>query len=76
MKRSQTTPGWVFYRMTIHGKPEQVNAVCQQAEWDEMERRRPGYHTLVRAGIATETEAEKLARGAAGDNLRALSRRL
>jgi hypothetical protein len=62
--------------MTIHGKAQQVNAVCDQAEWDVMEARRPGYHTLVRAGIANEAEAEKLARGTAGDRLGARTRRL
>jgi hypothetical protein len=52
---------WVVYRMTIHRKPS-VNAVCEQGEWDAMERSRPGYHTLVRCGIASESEAEMLAR--------------
>jgi hypothetical protein len=32
-----------------------------------MEAARPGYYTLVRAGIATEGEAERLARGTSGD---------
>jgi hypothetical protein len=61
--------------MTIHGKAYQVNAVCEQAEWDAMEARRPGYHTLVREGIATEAEAERLARGTAGDQLTSRYRR-
>ena len=75
MRRTQEALAWVVYRMTIHGKPQQVSAVCEQAEWDEMEASRPGYHTLVRAGIANEIEAEKLARGTAGDTLRTLPRR-
>ena len=58
---------WVVYLMTIHGKPLGRNAVCEQAEWDEMEQDRPGYHTLVRGGITNECEAEKLARGTSGD---------
>jgi hypothetical protein len=62
--------------MTLHGKSQQVNAVCEQAEWDEMEARRPGYHTLVRSGITTEAEAERLARGTSGDQLGARSKRL
>jgi hypothetical protein len=53
---------WVVYQMTVHGKPSGVNAVCEQTEWDAMERSRFGYHRLVRAGLASETEAEKLAR--------------
>jgi len=67
---------WVVYRMTIRGKPDQGSAVCEQAEWDEMEAQRPGYHTLIRSGIGTEAEAEKLARGTAGDQLRGLRTRL
>jgi hypothetical protein len=54
------------YRMTVGGRVPGVNAVCEQAEWDAMERERPGYHTLVRAGIASEAEAERLARGGPG----------
>jgi hypothetical protein len=58
---------WVVYKMTVHGKSEQVNAVCEQSEWDAMELARPGYHTLVRAHITDESEAERLARGTSGD---------
>ena len=53
---------WVVYRMTLHGKPSQRGAVCGQDEWEAMERVKPGYHTLVRAGIANEGEAERIAR--------------
>jgi hypothetical protein len=50
--------------MTVHGKKSGINAVCEQAEWDAMERDRPGYHTLVQEGIPNEGEAERLARSA------------
>ncbi len=53
---------WVVYRMTIRGKASGMNAVCEQGEWDAMERIKPGRHTLIRAGIANEGEAEQLAR--------------
>jgi hypothetical protein len=56
---------WVVYKMNLAG-PQGPNAVCEQAEWDEMERQQPGYHTLIRAGIASEAEAEQLAREAPG----------
>jgi len=59
---------WVVYRMTIHGKPSGMNAVCEQGEWDAMERAVPGYHTLVRAGITNEGEAEQLARSCPADD--------
>ena len=53
---------WVVYRMTLHGKPAGVSAVCEQAEWEAMELSRPGYHQLIRSGITNEGEAERLAR--------------
>jgi hypothetical protein len=53
---------WVVYRMTIHGKRTGMNAVCEQGEWEAMERSQPGYHTLILAGIPNEGEAESLAR--------------
>jgi len=62
MKKHLTAEMWVVYVMTVHGKREGVNAVCEQAEWDAMELSQPGYHKLVREGITSEAEAEKLAR--------------
>lgn len=53
---------WVVYEKLIHGKPSGMNAVCEQSEWDAMEVTQPGIHTLIRAGITNEGEAEKLAR--------------
>lgn len=53
---------WVVYQMTIHGKPTQLNAVCEEDEWLAMERAQPGHHRLIRAGITNEGEAERLAR--------------
>jgi hypothetical protein len=54
------TMSWVVYLMKLHGKRNALNAVCEQREWEAMERAQPGYHMLVQAGIASE--AEKLAR--------------
>jgi hypothetical protein len=67
MRKSGKVEAWAVYWMTIHGKAEGMLAVCEQNEWDMMERARPGYHKLVRAGITNEAEAELLARGASGD---------
>ena len=33
---------WVVYRMRDDKKADGRNVVCEQSEWDEMERRRPG----------------------------------
>jgi hypothetical protein len=67
MSKTEKPTSWVVYRMTIHGKPSGVSAVCEQGEWDAMELARPGYHILVRAGVASEGEAERLARGVQTD---------
>jgi hypothetical protein len=53
--------------MTLHGNAVGGNVVCEQREWDALERARPGFHTLLHTGIKTEQEAEKLARGRAGE---------
>ena len=53
---------WVVYFKTIHKRPNRLVAICEQSEWDAMERARPGYHLLVQSGIGTESEAEELAR--------------
>ena len=70
MNQAEETISWVVYKMTLHGKTDPVNAVCEQSEWEAMELARPGYHTLVRAHIMDETEAERLARGSSGDPVR------
>jgi hypothetical protein len=67
MRKTKAPEGWVVYKMTIHGRPTEVRAVCEQGEWDAMEAASPGHHKLVREGIASEPEAERLARGTAGD---------
>lgn len=67
MNKTEKAILWVVYRMTIRGKTSGMNAVCEQSEWDAMERAQPGYHTLVLAGIANEGEAERLARSAPAD---------
>ena len=62
MSVPEEIPSWVVYVMTLHGKTSGMSAVCEQGEWEAMERARPGYHVLVQAGITNEGEAERLAR--------------
>lgn len=62
----QTTGSWVVYLMTLRKSAGGMRAVCDQGEWDAMELAHPGYHTLIQAGIASEVEAEALARGDSG----------
>ena len=58
---------WVVYLMTLRHHPDGLRAICEQHEWDQMELMNPGHHRLVQDGIATEREAELLARGTSGD---------
>ncbi len=65
---------WVVYVMALPKLPQGMNAVCEQKEWEDMQRRQPGLHKLIKSGIASEAEAERLARGTSGDTLRSGSR--
>lgn len=58
---------WVVYRVTVRGNPTGMNAVCDAAEWAAMDGARPGVHTLIAAGFASEGAAERAARGTSGD---------
>src|SRR3954447_15582889 len=64
MRKTEECVSWVVYRMTIHGRPGKVSAVCGQQEWEALEVARPGYHTLALAGTPNGGEAERLARAA------------
>ena len=57
---------WVVYEKFFHRQATGQNAVCEQSEWEEMERIRPGYHNVIKAGIATESEADRYARNGPG----------
>jgi hypothetical protein len=76
MRNSNKPVAWVVYQMLLDKKPQALNVVCEQGEWDAMELARPGHYKLVRAGIATEAEAERLARGTSGDAMHHLPQRL
>jgi hypothetical protein len=76
MRKSEEAVAWVVYKMIVDKKPEGMNAVCEQGEWDAMELAQPGHYKLVRAGITNEAEAERLARGTSGDAKHHLPRRL
>ena len=75
MRNSDEPVAWVVYQIILDKKPEAMNVVCEQGEWDAMELARPGHYKLVRASIATEAEAERLARGTSGDANHPLPRR-
>ena len=56
---------FAVYVMTVrrrNGMVEGVNAMCDQADWEAMEKARPGEQPLIRGDIRSETAAEHLAR--------------
>jgi hypothetical protein len=68
-EKGEQPMSWVVYRKTLKkGKPSGMGAVCEQSEWDAMDRAQPGYHKLVLSGIANEGEAERVARECLVDN--------
>lgn len=63
MGNTENPVTWVVYRLMTYGKNKGgMGAVCEQSEWDAMERAQPGHHKLILAGITNEGEAERLAR--------------
>lgn len=55
-------PGsWVIYRVVLNGVVVGPPGVCEQDEWEAMERARPGGTFVVQSGIADERVAVALA---------------
>jgi hypothetical protein len=65
MRKSKPVESWVVYKMNLAGSTG-PNAVCEQSEWEEMEKANPGHHQLIKQGISSEAEAERLARESPG----------
>lgn len=68
MRKTEEAVAWVVYGVKLNGKATDMRAVCEQGEWDAMQLAQPGLHTLIRAGIRNEGEAERLARGSSGES--------
>ena len=66
MRKIEQPQQWVVYER-VEGDQSGMRLVCHQSEWELVETRHPGLNKLVRNGIDSETEAEKLARGTSGD---------
>src|SRR3954470_7565771 len=75
MRKTEVCRLWVVYRMTLPKGGAGGHVVCTQREWDAIEAAQPGRHHLLHAGIGSEQEAEKLARGIAGDEPRRAGKR-
>jgi len=64
--RNATAAAWVVYSCPTKASPDGMRGVCEHDEWDALDRAKPGFYTLIRAGIEHEGEAERLARGDSG----------
>jgi hypothetical protein len=58
---------WAVYLTPMMGSQDPLRAICSQAEWEAMDRERPGFYTLVQGHIPNEGQAERLARGTSGE---------
>ena len=67
MRKRERDESWVIYQAVSKGVVSGPNAVCELAEWEAMERARPGCTSVVQTGILNEAVAERLARGTSGD---------
>jgi hypothetical protein len=55
MRKSGEPVAWVVYQMLLAKKPEAMNVVCEQGEWDAMELARPGLPAGPRSAPASWT---------------------
>jgi hypothetical protein len=58
---------WAVYLMPVKGSTEGLRGVCPQDEWEELDRAKPGVYTLIQGHMASEGQAEQLARGRSGE---------
>jgi hypothetical protein len=65
--RARVAESWVVFRRVMKGQATEINVVCEVGEWEAMQAAHPDSITLIRYGIASEGEAERLARGKSGD---------
>jgi hypothetical protein len=61
--KSRRAESWVVYRVGMKNGGEGPVAVCEHPDWAALEQSQPGVHTLLHAGIGTEAEADRIARG-------------
>jgi hypothetical protein len=65
--RMAKADGWAVYLMPMKAGQDPVRAVCPQAEWEALDRAKPGHFTLIQGNLSNEGEAERLARGKSGE---------
>lgn len=57
---------WVVYE-SVDGPRTGMKSVCEDSEWEAIATSKSVNVKLIKKGIETESEAEKLARGTSGD---------
>jgi hypothetical protein len=60
LQKRKLIEAWVVYKMRMAGELG-PNAVREQPAWDGMARVEPGRDKLIQGGVASETEAVRLA---------------
>jgi hypothetical protein len=58
MRAYNEPSSWVVYRVAAAGNEVAAIAMCNQADWPDVERIATGRNTLIRGNIMNETEAE------------------
>ena len=66
MRKSKADELWAVYEV-VQGKQAGMKVMCPQSQWEALALSHPGANALIRDGITSESEAEKLARGTSGD---------
>lgn len=66
MRKTEESGAWAVYEVVL-GKQAGIRVMCRQSQWEALASSQPGANILIQDGIASESEAEKLARGKSGD---------
>jgi hypothetical protein len=75
MKGTDRPVHWVVFETLVHVKGRRLTVICEQDEWDAMEPDLRQNYVLIRAAIANEGEAERLARSSSAVGLKELHKR-
>jgi hypothetical protein len=67
MRSASEAKSWAVYQIAPRGNEPVTNAMCDQRDWEQIEKSSNGRCTLIRGNITNEGEAERLARGTSGD---------
>jgi hypothetical protein len=66
MRKPEADELWAVYQVAA-GKQAGTRVMCPQSQWEELTLNQPNANVLIQDRIASESDAEKLARGTSGD---------